>query len=98
MEDEQRTKKAQIRSALRMLWLRSKERSECLKNNEYTCISCGVKQSKRKGEEVKVEVHHKEGVCNWDKIIEVIQEQLLCTPEHLECLCPFCHAQQTYKK
>jgi predicted HNH restriction endonuclease len=90
------TKKATIRNALRKLWLQSKERNLALKNANYTCQSCGVKQSKAIGQEQKVQVHHKEGVGNWDKIIEMIQEELLCDPELLEVLCPDCHRGKTY--
>ena len=76
---------------LRLLWMRSKERSEALKRSKYCCEACGVKKSAKKGFEQKIEVHHKQGVCNWDKIIEVIREQLLCDVNKLQCLCPECH-------
>lgn len=85
------TPKTIIVRQLRQLWLRSRERGEALKKSGYKCESCGVKQSKKKGFEQKVEVHHKEGVCNWDKIIEVIREELLCSPDKLQSLCPDCH-------
>ena len=85
------TPKTIIVRQLRLLWLRSRERSETLKRSEYKCERCGVKKSKAKGCEQKVEVHHKEGVCNWDRIIEVIREELLCSPDKLESLCPDCH-------
>ena len=85
------TTKAQIVSNLRLLWLRSKERAKRLKYDNYSCCRCGVKASKAKGREQKVEVHHKRGICNWDDIIEVIRQQLLCDLEHLETLCPDCH-------
>ena len=86
-----KTDKSRIRSALRRLWLQSKERSTALKEAEYKCNKCGVKQSKAKGKEQKVEVHHKEGIGNWNKVIELIQEELLCNPNKLEVLCPECH-------
>lgn len=90
------TPKGQIVRQLRLLWLRSRERGEALKLSGYKCQKCGVKQSKKKGFEQKVEVHHKLGVGNWDKIIDVIHEQLLCFPEQLEVLCPDCHDKETY--
>ena len=93
---EERTSRARIKAALRLLWLRSRERSQCLKNNNYSCCHCGVKQSKAKGQEQKIEVHHKQGVDNWDKVIDAIQEYLLCDPTHLESLCPDCHDKITY--
>lgn len=85
------TPKTIIVRQLRQLWLRSRERGEALKRDKYSCVRCGKKQSKKQGCEQKVEVHHKEKVCNWDKIIEVIREELLCDVEKLETLCPECH-------
>jgi len=85
------TPNSKIRSALRQLWLRSRERAKRLKIDDYTCQSCGNKQSKAKGKEFKVEVHHKEGVLNWDKLFEAIRQYLLSDPETLETLCPKCH-------
>lgn len=96
MEKETRTPKGRIRAALRLLWLRSRERSECLKRDGYACVKCGIKQSKAKDNIVKVEVHHKVGVGNWNKIIELIQEELLCNPKYLETLCKDCHKEETY--
>jgi predicted HNH restriction endonuclease len=90
------TPRSQIKGMLRQIWLRSRERAEALKRAGYTCNNCGAKQSKAKGKEQKVEVHHKEGVCNWDEIIELIYDQLLCDPSKLEVLCPICHKEETY--
>lgn len=87
------TPRSQIIHALRQLWLRSRERAECLKRDKYTCVKCGKKKSAKKGFEQKVEVHHKEGVLNWDEIVEAIRKNLLCDPGKLESLCPECHAQ-----
>ena len=86
-----KTTNSQITVALRRLWLRSKERSETLKQHKYTCAKCGKKQSKKKGQEVKINVHHKKGINNWEKMIEVIREELLCSTEELEVLCVDCH-------
>ena len=85
------TPKSIIVHNLRLLWMRSRERGEAMKRSGYTCERCHTKKSTKKGFEQKIEVHHKEGVCNWDKIIEVIREQLLCSPDKLEALCPDCH-------
>lgn len=76
---------------LRQIFLRSAERAEALKRDKYTCCDCGIKASKKKGHEVKVQVHHKEGIDVWDEIIELIYEQLLCDPDKLETLCVDCH-------
>ena len=76
---------------LRQMWVRSTERNEALKRDKYCCQDCGIKQSKKKGFEVKVQVHHKEGILVWDEIIDLIQNSLLCDPDKLEVLCIDCH-------
>ena len=58
------TPNSRIKSCLRQLFLRSRERAKCLKDAGYTCEICGAKQSRAKGKEVYVEVHHMQGVCN----------------------------------
>ena len=93
-----RTPDSRIKAALRMLWLRSRERSNCLKQYNYECAKCGKHQSKAIGQEVKVEVHHKDGILNWDEIYEVIRKYLLVDGDKLECLCKECHKQETYKQ
>ena len=85
------TSNSRIKAALRQLWLRSKERAEALKRDQYTCQKCHVKQSVAKGKEQKVSVHHKEGILNWAELIEAVRKYLLCDPENLEALCPDCH-------
>lgn len=86
------TPNSKIKAALRQLWLRSRERGQAIKRDRYTCQDCGVKQSRVKGKEVFVEVHHMEGgILNWDKIYEVIRKHLLCDPKYLVTLCKECH-------
>jgi len=86
-----RTPRYRIVGMLRQMFVRSAERNEALKRDKYSCCKCGVKQSKARGKEQKVEVHHKKGVYVWNDIIELITEQLLCHPDDLETLCPDCH-------
>ena len=88
------TPNGKIRSALRMLFLRSRERAAALKRDKYTCQRCGVKQSRAMGHEVYVEVHHREHVLNWDKLFEAVRQYLLCDPESLETLCVKCHEKE----
>lgn len=95
MIPNERTKRNQIVHALRLLWLRSKERAAAMKKTGYRCARCNVKQSKAKGKEQKIQVHHKHGVGNWQKVIDVIREELLCDPDNLEPLCPECHIKET---
>ena len=80
-----------IKSALRRLWLRSRERAVAIKRDKYTCQKCDRKQSSAKGKEFKVEVHHKKGVCNWNEIYDCIRKNLLCSPDDMETLCKECH-------
>jgi 5-methylcytosine-specific restriction endonuclease McrA len=92
------TPNSQIKSALRRLFLRSRERAQAIKRDEYTCTVCGAKKSVAKGREISVECHHKEGVCNWSEIYAVIRKHLLCGPEDLETLCKKCHQNETNKE
>ena len=85
------TPRSKVRAALRLLSLRSRERAAALKREGYCCERCGVKQSKAKGKEVAVQVHHREGIGNWDKVIDLIYEELLCSPDKFEVLCKLCH-------
>ena len=94
-KDPNKTPRSRIRACLRQLWLRSRERAAAIKRDKYTCQKCGAKQSKAKGKEVKVEVHHKEGI-DWDMIIDLIQANILQTPEDLETLCKHCHDKETH--
>ena len=81
---------------LRLLWMRSRERSQALKNTGYCCSICGVKQSAAKGKEVKLDVHHLDGV-QWDGLFDEIKRRLLHKPERLCPLCERCHAEITEK-
>ena len=98
MRHIKKTTKAKIKSHLRLLWLRSIERSQALQLANYSCQHCGVKQSKAKGREQKVEVHHKSHINNWDLIAEQIMDKLLCPVSELEVLCPICHREETNKQ
>ena len=87
------TPRSTVRSLLRLLWLRSRERQAALKRDHYTCQKCGRKQSRARGRSVKVEVHHKRGI-DWDGLIDLITTRLLQTPDDLETLCEECHAEE----
>lgn len=85
------TPNSTIRHALRCVWLRSRERTEALRNTDYCCSVCGVRQTAAKGREVKLDVHHVGHVTNWGRIFDVIREELLCDPKLLAPLCRKCH-------
>lgn len=87
------TPKSRVRSALRMLWLRSRERAKALKLAGNCCHKCGVKASKAQGREVKVEVHHLDGVV-WDMMLKMVYDTLLIGPDRLRCLCEKCHDEE----
>ena len=85
------TPNSRIRSVLRQLFLRSRERAAALKRDKYTCQKCGKKQSRAKGQEIFVQVHHKDGIENWEALFEAVRRYLLCDPSMLETLCEECH-------
>ncbi len=85
------TPRSKLRSALRQAWLRSRERLAALKRDKYTCVDCGAKQSRARGREVKVNVHHKTPI-KWDELLQLIYDSgLMVGPEGLETLCIPCH-------
>lgn len=84
------TPRSKVRAALRQLWLRSRERAACLKRDGYICQVCNKKQSKSKGKEIAVVVHHLDGI-DWDELIDLVYERLLVNPDRLETLCDKCH-------
>ena len=89
------TPNSSIRAALRQLSLRSRERAAALKRDNYSCVRCGVKKSVAKGREVRVAVHHKRGVLNWDRLFAAVRKYLLCDEKYLETLCESCHSDET---
>ncbi len=92
------TPRSKIRQALRQLWLRSRERASALKREKYTCEVCKKKQSKAKGKEQKVEVHHIKPIeRDWELIIDLIYERILIDPKGLKILCPDCHDKEHKK-
>jgi len=93
------TPRSKVRAAIRSLYLRSRERAAALKNAGYCCENCGVKQSKAKGREQKVEVHHRSGGIEvWNEVIDLICKEILCDPSMLEVLCPDCHDEEHIKR
>jgi len=88
------TPRSRIRQALRQLWLRSRERQAAIKRDEYTCQACGKKQSKAKGNEFSVEVHHRDGIANWDAVMDSVYQHILCHPDNLVTLCKPCHEKE----
>ena len=92
-KDTTRTPRSKVKNAIRQLWLRSRERATALKNAKYTCEYCNRKQSKAKGKELKVEVHHAHGI-DWDGIVDLIIERVLQRPDDYIVLCKDCHKKE----
>jgi len=88
---------SKIKQALRTVWLRSRERAQALKNAGYCCEECGIKQSRAKGKEVFVEVHHRDGI-DWEGLLSDIRKRLLPDPSRLKVLCHACHEKEHPKK
>ena len=87
------TPRSRIRSAARQLFMRSRERAAVLKESGYRCAKCGRKQSKAKGSEFAVQVHHRSGIGNWDRIIAAVYEHLL-NKDDMVTLCKECHGKE----
>jgi predicted HNH restriction endonuclease len=87
------TPRSKVRAALRQLWLRSRERLAALKREGYSCEECGKKQSRAKGKEIYVEVHHLDGI-EWEKMIDYIFRHLLVDPAKLSVMCKECHKEE----
>lgn len=92
------TPRSQIKSALRRLWLKSRERNFSLQRDNYTCQACGSKQSRAKGKEVYVEVHHDHGIGRWSAVIDLIYQEILCHPDGMTTLCKHCHESEHGKE
>ncbi len=86
------TPRSRVTAALRQVWLRSRERAAAIKRENGCCEVCGKKQSAAKGREVRLEIHHNNGV-QWQQILDKVFKELLCDPRHLTVLCKDCHSQ-----
>jgi predicted HNH restriction endonuclease len=91
MRKKPNTPRSRIRSILRLLFLRSRERAAVIKRDQNTCTKCGAKGSKARGREVSIEVHHVNGI-DWDGIIDIIYERIL--NQEMTCLCKACHKEE----
>lgn len=95
------TPRGKVKNALRLLSLRCRERAEALKRAGYSCGRCGAKQSKARGKEVAIEVHHMDPIAAenaMQRIIDMIFEYILVAPEAWEVLCKECHASEHNKE
>lgn len=91
------TPRSRVRSALRQVWLRSRERAAAIKREKNTCQCCHRKGSKAKGKEVKIQVHHID-MIDWDGVIDIIFERILHPPEKYKVLCKECHDNEDHER
>ncbi len=88
------TPKTIIKNAIRRLWMYSREKRAAIKERQNTCKDCNKIGSVAKGKKCKIEVHHKNTI-DWERIINVIREEILVDTELLEVLCKECHEEKT---
>ena len=91
------TPNSQIRSGFRSIWLRSRERAHALRAAHHCCERCGVKgraKDTRNGPKQKLEVHHRDGIVDWDALVSLFRRRILPNPDRLEVLCPECHKKE----
>lgn len=85
------TPRSTIESALRRyIWLRCRERAEALRRAGYRCQGCGVKQSAARGQEVRLDVHHK-NPADMKKAVDAVFEFVITSVDNLVPLCRGCH-------
>lgn len=84
------TPRSRIKNAIRMVWLRSRERAAAVKLAGNCCCKCGRKGSKAKGREVDIQVHHRNGI-DWEGVVDLIAERVLQRPEDYDVMCRECH-------
>jgi hypothetical protein len=82
------TPRSRVKNAIRQVWLRSRERQAVVKAQKNTCQICGVKGSTAKDREVKIQVHHLDGI-DWDGVVDLIFDRVLRGRQ--ECRCVACH-------
>lgn len=91
------TPRSRIKNAIRMVWLRSRERAAAIKREKNTCQRCGAKGSVKKSHEVAIQVHHIDGI-DWDGVVDLVIARVLPSPERLEVICKNCHANEHNNK
>jgi len=85
------TPRSKVKSALRQLWLRSRERGNAVKRDKNTCQRCHEKGTKAKNKKrIDIQVHHLDGI-EWEELIDMVYRYLLVHEDGLECLCTECH-------
>jgi len=91
IEDYRKTSDATIKSFIRKLWMQSRERTAAIRDQGHKCRRCNARETSRKGIEVSIEVHHRKGEIDWEKIISFIRQEVLVDPSLLDVMCMTCH-------
>lgn len=85
------TPSSKIVHAVRAMSMRSREFAEARKNTANSCCICGRKQSKAKGREVAIHIHHGTHRPIWERVVRAIRQEVLQTPGILWPICRECH-------
>lgn len=85
------TPSSKIVHAVRAMSMRSREFAEARKNTANSCCICGRKQSKAKGREVAIHIHHGTHRPIWERVVRAIRQEVLQTPGMLWPICKECH-------
>ena len=89
MKKLKHTPNSKITSPLRRLSMYSRERAAVLKRAGGICEYCGVK--------AKLQAHHQRPI-NWGRIIRIIRQELLVSPDEMDAICHECHEVETAKQ
>jgi predicted HNH restriction endonuclease len=90
MKNTSVTPLGQIKRAVRLCWLRSRERNQAIKDAGRACTKCGKHSSVAVGRKVVINAHHTHGI-DWDGICRDIRDRVFQTPADYTVLCEDCH-------
>jgi hypothetical protein len=91
-KDTTTTPRSQVKSGMRNIWMRSRERGTAMKLAKRACSCCGAKKVVATPD-VRLEVYHDNGI-NWDGVVDLFFERVLQRPEDYTVLCKECHLEE----
>ena len=87
-KNQRKTPKSKIKSLLQRLFLWSRERGYVVKTGTALCQNCGSDQGRKKD----MHVHHVKPT-DWQRIYDIIYQELLVPPEEMVLICKNCHSE-----